>query len=219
MRLEQAVDTADLSYRDCTDPQLVKAASAGDSEAFSELARRHYQICQRMAEAIVRDPQEAEDRVQNAMLQAYLHIGEFELRSNFRSWLIRIVINQCLMSVRRGRRTRQVSMDRPHGRDTGRESRPLEFISKEPTPEEIVFRDQLKSRLQNHVGCLPGPFKVLMNRQASGTLDIREAAVELDITPEAVKSRLNRARKEMRRRLQNEFCTGYSLSAVELRRV
>jgi RNA polymerase sigma-70 factor, ECF subfamily len=207
-----------LSYAEKTDPELVKAAAGGDSEAFSELARRHYQICQRMAEAILHDTQEAEDRVQNAMLQAYLHVGEFELRSNFRSWLIRIVINQCLMSVRRGRKARHVSMDCPYRREAGRDSRPLELVSKEATPEEIVFREQLKRKLEDHVGCLPGPFRLLMNRQASGTLDIREAAVELEITPEAVKSRLNRARKEMRRRLQKEFCTGYSLSAVELRK-
>src|SRR5580704_6859584 len=88
---------------DICDMYLVAAAKDGDHEAYTELCRRHSKQILRTVIRITRDVADAEDTLQEALLKAYIHIGGFEGRSAFSSWLTRIAINSALMLLRRKR--------------------------------------------------------------------------------------------------------------------
>jgi RNA polymerase sigma-70 factor, ECF subfamily len=88
---------------DICDMYLVAAAKDGDPQAYAELCRRHSRQILRTVMRITRDVADAEDTLQEALLKAYIHIGGFEGRSAFSSWLTRIAINAALMLLRKKR--------------------------------------------------------------------------------------------------------------------
>src|SRR4051812_41119439 len=87
-----------------SDDTLVENCTNGDEAAFDELMKRHHPTALKVAYSIVRNRQDVEDEVQNAFWKAYKHIGQFNRDSKFSTWLTRIVVNQCLMRLRRSRK-------------------------------------------------------------------------------------------------------------------
>src|SRR5262245_15043492 len=92
------------------DSELVRLARNGDRQAFDELIQKYRPLCVRKAKAMLRTS-DAEDEVQDAVLQAFLHLQEFELRASFSTWLVRIVLNRCLMTMRHNRVLTMASLD------------------------------------------------------------------------------------------------------------
>src|SRR5947209_19073143 len=93
------------STPEVSDDTLVENCTNGDEAAFDELIKRHHPTALKVAYSIVKNRQDAEDEVQNAFWKAYKHMRQFNRDSKFSTWLTRIVVNQCLMKLRR---TRQV---------------------------------------------------------------------------------------------------------------
>jgi hypothetical protein len=87
---------------DTCDMHLVAAAKNGDQQAYAELCRRHSHRTLRTVLRITRNVADAEDTLQESLLKAYTHIGDFDGRSAFSSWLTRIAINNALMLLERG---------------------------------------------------------------------------------------------------------------------
>jgi RNA polymerase sigma-70 factor (ECF subfamily) len=201
-------------YASLSEIEIVELARI-DPEAFSELVQRHRTWCMRTALSILRNHADAEDAVQSSFLSAFVHLPEFQVRGAFRTWLTRIVINQCLTIIRRGRPARTLSMG------TGRD--PEAVFAVEPrsprkSPEEIGYENELSGLLVHQTGRLPAIYKHAFSMQHIEGLDTESVALRLQITPEAAKSRLNRARKELRKRLETHLCTRHSVSAVSIAR-
>lgn len=189
------------SYSDLTnypDDQLVTRSQAGDQEAYAELVRRHQSSCFKLALSILRDKQDAEDEVQNALWKAYEHIGQFQQDSKFSTWLTRIVVNQCLMRLRQARRARFFYIDETVGED----SMTLELPDQQPTPEETVAETELGEVLHAEVKRIPPLLRNVFLLRDMQELPMPEVAERLGISVAAAKSRLLRARLELRNRLE-----------------
>ena len=184
------------------DEQLVVKAQNGDNAAFAELIERHQNTCKRMALSILRDVSDAEDEVQNAFWKAFEHLGQFQQDAKFSTWLSRIVVNQCLMRLRKDRRAKFLYLD--EGLD-GEEIATLELPDRSPSPEEILARAELGMILQNEIARIPPMLReVVVLRDVHG-LPMPDVAGRLGISVAAAKSRLLRARLELRARLQKHF--------------
>jgi RNA polymerase sigma-70 factor (ECF subfamily) len=95
-----------------TDAELVVRTRAGDPDAFGTLVSRYYDACWRFAYHMLGERADAEDVVQDSFLRAYLAIGRYDERDQFRGWLFRILTNQCHNALTsRGRRTRRFVQD------------------------------------------------------------------------------------------------------------
>ncbi len=95
-----------------TDAELVVRTRAGDPDAFGTLVSRYYDACWRFAYHMLGERADAEDVVQDSFLRAYLAIGRYDERDQFRGWLFRILTNQCRNALTsRGRRTRRFVQD------------------------------------------------------------------------------------------------------------
>ena len=95
-----------------TDAELVVRTRAGDPDALGTLVARHYDACWRFAYHMLGERADAEDVVQDSFLRAYLAIGRYDERDQFRGWLFRILTNQCRNALTsRGRRTRRFVQD------------------------------------------------------------------------------------------------------------
>jgi RNA polymerase sigma-70 factor (ECF subfamily) len=177
-----------------TDDLLVSGVLAGDTALFEELMRRYNQRVYRVARAIVKDEAEVEDVMQQAYLNAFSHLSQFASRSQFSTWLTRIVIHEAL-----GRRRRA---QRPDGRSAESEERAMsEAESAIPSPERQAYASELKRLVEDSVDALPDAYRaVFMLREIEG-LSTAETAEGLELGEEAVKTRLHRARAIVRREL------------------
>jgi RNA polymerase sigma-70 factor (ECF subfamily) len=180
------------------DAELIASARRGDTEAFTELVNRHYQSSLKLARSILRDFEDAEDEVQNAFTKVYLHLGRFEGNSRFSTWLSRIVVNQCLMRLRKARRARFAYLDDPGSEDGNVR---LELADTAETPEQALGRSEVETVLRKELNCIPPLLRDPLLLRESKRLSLTEVAKRLNITEAAAKSRLLRARRELKIRL------------------
>jgi RNA polymerase sigma-70 factor, ECF subfamily len=182
---------------------LVQAAKEGDTSAFEELVRRYDRNVFRIAQHITQNREDAEDVVQDAFLKAYGNLQQFQGQSKFYTWLVRIAVNEALMKLRRRRPERMVSLDEDV--KTEEDSVPREVADWAPNPEQLYSQGELHDILSKTIQGLPPSFRtVFVLRDVEG-LSTEEAAQALDLSIPAVKSRLLRARLQLRERLSRYF--------------
>jgi RNA polymerase sigma-70 factor (ECF subfamily) len=175
-----------------SDPQVVELVLSGQTALFEILMRRHNQRLYRAARAIVLDEREAEDVVQQAWVNAYAHLRQFDGRAELSTWLTRIAVNEAIARARRQGRYRSLDAD---GSDelTAVASRPTP-----PDPERQAFSRELAGLLESAVDALPdGCREVFVLRQVQG-LSTSETAQTLGVSDDVVKTRLSRARAALR---------------------
>lgn len=192
-------ETTLQQYAELTDSQLVILSQQGDQQAFCELIRRHEAACLKQAFSILRDRQDAEDEVQNALWKAFEHIGQFQQDSKFSTWLTRIVVNQCLMKLRKAKRARFLYMDDVM---IGDETATLDLPDDALTPEQELAKKEVSAVLQVEMNRIPGLLRQVFLQRDVQQRPMAEVADELGISVAAAKSRLLRARNELRTRLE-----------------
>lgn len=183
--------------------RLVQAAKAGDISAFEELVKRYDRNVFRIAQHITQNREDAEDVVQDAFLKAYSNLDQFQGQSKFYTWLVRIAVNEALMKLRRRRPERTVSLDQEV--QTEEDSMPREVADWSPNPEQQYSQAELHDILSRTINGLPAGFRtVFVLRDVEG-LSTEETAEALNLSVPAVKSRLLRARLQLRERLNKYF--------------
>jgi len=183
--------------------QLVHAAKGGDLEAFSQLVTRYDRNIFRIAQHITHNEEDAQDVVQDAFLKAYTNLAQFQENSKFYTWLVRIAVNEALMKLRKRRNDRTVSLDEDVETEEG--SMPREVADWSPNPEQLYGQSELGDILKKTIQGLPPGFRtVFVLRDVEG-LSTEETAEMLDLSVPAVKSRLLRARLQLRERLARYF--------------
>lgn len=168
-----------------TDEEVIARVRAGEVAMFEVLMRRNNQRVYRAARAILRDANEAEDVMQETYLRAYEHLGEFEERARFSTWITRIAVHEALARVRRSKRFDSL------------ESHPEEpSMSTQPatSPEQQTSDIEMRSVLESAVERLPDEFRSVFVLRAVEGMSGAEAAECLGIPEETVKTRLHRAR-------------------------
>ena len=175
-----------------SDEEIVSRVIAGDTPLFEVLMRRHNQRVFRAARAIVRDDREAEDVMQEAYVNAYTHLAQFDRRARFSTWLTRIAVYEALARVRRRRRFEPLD-DAP--------SETIVPTTSTPDPERQAFGRELGKLIESAVDDLGDGYReVFMLRQVEG-LSTAETAQVLGVSEEVVKTRLSRARHAIQRDL------------------
>jgi len=182
---------------------LVQAAKRGDVAAFEQLVKRYDRNIFRIAQHITQNREDAEDVTQDAFLKAYENLEQFQGNSKFYTWLVRIAVNESLMKLRRRRTDRTVSLDEDI--KTEEDTMPREVADWSPNPEQLYKQGELKDILRKTIQGLPASFRtVFVLRDVEG-LSTEETAEALDLSIPAVKSRLLRARLQLRERLNKYF--------------
>jgi RNA polymerase sigma-70 factor (ECF subfamily) len=188
---------------DTSELALVQAAKKGDLEAFSQLVKRYDRNVFRIAQHITHNEEDAQDVVQDAFLKAYQNLEQFQGNSKFYTWLVRIAVNEALMKLRRRRTDRTVSIDEDVETEEG--SMPREVADWSPNPEQLYGQSELSEILKKTIQGLPPSFRtVFVLRDVEG-LSTEETAEMLGLSIPAVKSRLLRARLQLRDRLAKYF--------------
>jgi RNA polymerase sigma-70 factor (ECF subfamily) len=185
------------------DLALLHASKNGDVAAFEQLVKRYDRKLLRIAQSVTRNREDSQDAVQEAFLKAYQHLAEFRGDSQFSTWLIRITVNQSLMKLRKQRATREVSLDEDCEKDGG--MLPKEIVDWAANPEQCYRTSELRHILMKTIEELQPLLRTVFVLQDLEGLSTDQTAEVLHLSHSAVKSRLWRARLQLRERLNRYF--------------
>ncbi len=183
--------------------EILALARKGDVGAFSQLMKRYETKIFRLAQHITQNREDAEDVLQETFLKAYEHLDQFQGNSKFYTWVVRIAVNQALMKLRKRRSDRSVSLD--EGIDTGEDTVIREIAAWDENPEQRYSREELGAILDEAVESLSPPYRTVFVLRDIEELSTEETAEALDLSIPAVKSRLLRARLQLREKLTRFF--------------
>jgi RNA polymerase sigma-70 factor (ECF subfamily) len=183
--------------------QLVEKARRGDVAAFGELITKYERRVYRMARQITQNDEDAEDVLQEACLKAFEHIDSFQGQSKFYTWLTRIAVNESLMKLRKRKSDRTVSLD--ENIETDEEPIVREIAVWDDTPELRYSQEEMRQILEKAVDSLKPIFRTVFILRDVEELSTEETAEVLGLSIAAVKSRLLRARLQLRERLTRVF--------------
>src|ERR1044071_6796306 len=182
---------------------LVDKVRSGDTRAFSELVRRYEGKIFRLAQHITQNREDAEDVLQEAFMKAYEHLDQFKGDSKFYTWIVRIAVNQALMKLRRRKTDKSVSLDEEI--DTGEDTIVREIAAWDEDPEQRFSREELGEILDSAVESLEPPYRSVFVLRDIEEMSTEETAEALGLSVPAVKSRLLRARLQLREKLTRFF--------------
>jgi RNA polymerase sigma-70 factor (ECF subfamily) len=200
-------DTAlesDAAPNDAEEAQLILAAKAGDHRAFEDLLATYESRIYRCGLRMMGTADAAADILQEVALKMYRHLGQFEARARFATWLMTIAINQCRMTLRNSKKERRVeSLDAPSESEDSTVY--PEFPDWHPNPEQLYAKAEVETILNEALQQLTPSYREVFLLCDAEEFSMQEAAQILDVTLAAVKSRLHRARLQLRQILEQHF--------------
>lgn len=176
---------------DDPDFEIVARVKNGETDAFEELVRKHGRRVYRSLMGILGSPEEAEDALQDAFLKAFQHLPNFEARSRFSTWLVRIAINTGLQRLR-GRKDFD-SLD-----EESEQFKPRSIQAWTDSPEDYYSREELRKLVEKEVMKLPVKYRVALMLRDLEELSTEEAAAALGLTVPGLKARVLRGRLMLR---------------------
>jgi RNA polymerase sigma-70 factor (ECF subfamily) len=183
--------------------EQIEKARNGDARAFGDLIGKYERKIFRLAQHITQNREDAEDVLQETFLKAYEHLSQFQGNSKFYTWIVRIAVNQALMKLRKRKSDKTVSMD--EGIDTGEDVVVREIAAWDEDPEQRYSREELNEILTAAVDSLAPPYRTVFVLRDVEDLSTEETAEALELSIPAVKSRLLRARLQLREKLTKFF--------------
>jgi RNA polymerase sigma-70 factor, ECF subfamily len=199
--LDVAENTEDFHENESVDESiLVRRAQAGDRMAFSLLLRPYIHLSYHVALRITGNKEDAEDASQQSLLKAYTHIGQFQGDSQFSTWLTRIAINEALMKLRK-RRSEKVWLASMDESDDGQNPMDMLSAGDDMEPETLFFKWENQRRVRRSIEGLRGVTRAVVWMLVMQERKIKETARFLQLSESAVKSRVMRARQQLRESL------------------
>ncbi len=176
---------------------LIAEARSGNTDAFAVLMTEYLNQGYRVAYKITDNHEDAQDVLQESLLNAYLHLSTFREESRFATWLVRIVARQAVSKVRRRKSRREVSLNTPVGGD---DRLPLfrDVIDDGDDPEKRYLKAELHRILFQTIDYLDPALRVVLVMRELGMLSLEEMAAALEVSIPVAKSRLFRARRKLR---------------------
>lgn len=177
---------------------LIKAAQAGDQDAFGQLVRAYDQSVLRLAMNLLRSPEDAQDVYQEAFLRVYRNLNNFRFDCSFHTWLYRIVTNLCLDQLRK----RKVRKEEPTVISTAEgtldRADSLAEVRADGDPQRSLYSGQLRRKIKDVLGGLTPRERMVFEMRHYQGLRLRNIGEILGTSEEAAKNCLFRANQKMR---------------------
>ncbi len=186
-----------MKARELNDNDIIKEILNGDKDKYALLMQKYNQRLYRICKGYLKDEFEIEDIMQDTYIKGYENLQHFEGRSQFGSWLIRILINESLQRLRKLNRQSPLNETDQNPKSMN----PLDYT----TPETKSLNRELKYLIEDKLDTLPETFKVVFMMREVEKMNIAETAESLRISPANVKVRLNRAKEMLKKTLLESY--------------
>jgi RNA polymerase sigma-70 factor (ECF subfamily) len=195
------------SKLDAREEVLIRRIQNGEQELFYDLVKPYERRVYTAAFAILRNPADAEDVAQEAVLKAFTHLRQFRAEARFSTWLIQIAVNEARMRLRREHSDVMEPIGE-HQDDEGAYT-PREFADWRELPSEALERSEIRQMLLEALASLKNKYREVFILRDIHHLSIEEVAETLEISRASVKTRLLRARLMLRDLLAPRMANGW----------
>jgi RNA polymerase sigma factor (sigma-70 family) len=180
-----------------TDSQVINEILNGNKEHYSILMRKYNQRLYRISKGYLKAEAEIEDVMQEAYIKGFQSLKKFEERSQFGTWITRILINECLQRLKKINKKALFELT---------EENPITMnITDNQNPETKALNKELKKVLEHNIELLPEKYRVVFMMREVEKMSIEETSEALSITSPNVKVRLNRAKEMLRKSLMDLY--------------
>ncbi len=179
--------------------ELVKKSCEGDNEAFERLIEPYRQGVVNHAYMMLRDREDALDMAQEALVKAFVSITLFNGQSSFKTWLYRITTNVCLDFLRK--KKRQANVISLTTGDDEKQNAQLDVVDANADPQQKAEQNELREAIINAIGELDDEYRAAIVLRELEGMDYRQIATTLRVSLGTVKSRISRARMQLREKL------------------
>jgi RNA polymerase sigma-70 factor (ECF subfamily) len=184
--------------QDLSDREIVERILSGEKRLFELLIRKYNQRLYRIARSIVTEDSEIDDLMQCAYIRAYEHLEKFEWRSGFATWLVRILVNECLSHLKKKNRSMVTNIDEELNAGSYKNT-------SSPTPVSVVLNRELAQALEQALLNIPEKYRTVFVMREIENMSIAETVEALDLTESNVKVRLNRAKTMLQENLNHYY--------------
>jgi RNA polymerase sigma-70 factor, ECF subfamily len=177
--------------------ELIKSVCDGEREAFYELMRPYERMIYATAIAVLKNPADAEEVAQEAVMKAFSNLPRFRAESKFSTWLIQITYNEARMKVKKARQHLFESIDEQQQNEKG-DFWPKDYADWRPIPSEVLEQNEFRQAVQDAIHSLSPEYREVLILRDIQHLSIKETVTILRISKANVKTRLRRARLQLR---------------------
>ena len=182
-----------------SDAEIIKRILAGEFTLFEMLIKRNNASLYRTGMSYGFNHQDVEDLMQETYINAYSSLSKFENRSSFKTWIIKIMLNQC------HHKSKKFSYKNEKPNEVSSNENIIPMFSSNIDPNKAVSNKELKQIIENAIIQIPTDYRLVFSLRELNGLSIAETAEALDISPANVKVRLNRAKSMLRKQLEQTY--------------
>lgn len=187
------------SFQQLTEPEIIERVLSGEKSLYEIIVRRFNPYLYKIGRSYNYNHQDTQDLMQETFINAYKSLSQFEGRANFRTWITRIMLNNCY------RKGNKLSFKNETAQDMNDNSKPM-FINSNNGTEKLVHNHELKHIIEDALVKIPFDYRMVFSLREINGLNVSETASLLNINEPNVKVRLNRAKAMLR----NEITKSYS---------
>lgn len=180
--------------------EAIARITAGETRLFEIIIRRYNHDLYRAGRSYGFNHADTEDLMQETYLSAFCHLDQFGYRASFKTWLLRIMLNHCYHKTRKQRYLRETTV--PSFAEE--KSTPM-FHHHSADADHALLNGELKHELEEAVSHIPADYRMVFTLRELTGLSVRETAEVLDISDANVKTRLNRAKKMLRKEITKRY--------------
>jgi RNA polymerase sigma-70 factor, ECF subfamily len=177
--------------------EIINRVCGGELEAFYELVHPYERMIYATAISVVKNPADAEEVAQEAVLKAFSNLCRFRAESKFSTWLLQITYNEARMKLKRARPHLYESIDGQRQNESG-DFWPKDFADWRPIPSELLEQSEMQKAVQDAINALSPTYREVIILRDVQHLSMKEITGILGISGASVKSRLHRARLVLR---------------------
>lgn len=189
--------TTTQSHVPLNEAELIKRVCNGEREAFYELVHPYERMVYASAMSVVKNPADAEEVAQEAVLKAFSGLRNFRGESKFSTWLLQITFNEARMKLKKARSHLYESIDNQQ-QSEDEDSWPKDFADWRPIPSELLEQNEVRRAVQGAINSLRPIYREVLVLRDIQHLSIQETTTILGISEASVKTRLHRARMLLR---------------------
>lgn len=178
---------------------LVEKSAGGDINAFETLIQSHQKKVYNIALRMTKNPEDAQELSQDALVRAFTAIKKFRGDSSFATWLYRITMNVCTDFLRKRNKATIISIEQPGAEN----EQTIQIADNEPGPHEVSEKNYLKKIVREAMDQLPPEHRQVLILRDLLDMSYRDIANTLNINEGTIKSRINRARESLKKVISN----------------
>ncbi len=187
-------------FKTYTDLQIIGKILSGEKELFEIIIRRNNPYLYKVGRSYGFNHEDTEDLMQEAYINAYLHLGDFKNLAEFKTWMVRIMLNQCYQKTQKSSYKNEISTE-----TTIQEKLPTLMKNHIQDSEKMMINKELGQIIERALLKIPHDYRIVFSLRELNGLSVKETAEAMSISEVNVKVRLNRAKTMLKKELETLY--------------